>query len=243
MSIATIVAGDQLDAAADVDEPGDDGADGDHLAVCEVREAGGAEDQRQADRGDADDQAEPDAVDEQPQEGREPAGGGALDLGAEAEHHGVQRSGGHLAGGLALQDLGAGRQRGLVEPEQVGTGAGDGQGPAAVRLGAGLTGWRTVALGGDAHVRQRLAVLVPQRAADVDAVRLLERGDGAGGGRCGVGGSGRGGGRPGQGERAQQGDEQAHQPPGGRGDRGVPRRTDGRGDRAVGARSARERMW
>lgn len=40
-------------------------AEGDQLAVGEVGEAGGAEDQAQPDAGDGDDEAEPDAVDSQ----------------------------------------------------------------------------------------------------------------------------------------------------------------------------------
>src|SRR3954449_7679914 len=56
---------DQRHTTADVDVPGDDGADGDQLAVREVGQPGGTEDQRQTDGADGDEQAEPDAVDQQ----------------------------------------------------------------------------------------------------------------------------------------------------------------------------------
>ena len=65
-SMATSAADEQRPAEVPVEEPGHDRAEGDQLAVGEVHEARGAEDQRQADRAHRDDQAEVHALDRAP---------------------------------------------------------------------------------------------------------------------------------------------------------------------------------
>ena len=58
----------------DVDEPGDDRTEGHQLAVHEVGESGGAEDERQADGGDGDDQPEAEPGEAELEEALEPGG-------------------------------------------------------------------------------------------------------------------------------------------------------------------------
>src|SRR4051794_32105139 len=159
---------DQRDTAADVDVPGDDGPDGDQFAVGEVGQPGGAEDQRETDGADGDEQAEPDAVDQQ-LDGldRAAAGvGGAVD---EAEEHrlgaaGTDGDGDRVA--VAAQ-VHTGGQVALGEGDLVLAGSGHRDAEPAVLIG--VDGLDLPAVGGrDLHLDtlDRPALAGLERAGD-----------------------------------------------------------------------------
>jgi hypothetical protein len=143
--------GDERHTALDVDEPRGDRTDGDQLAVREVGQAGGAEDQREPDRGHGDEQAEAQALDEQlhPADGATSGAGAAV---AERDDHALVASGvdGHRAGVLAGEDHALGQPL-LVDRHGVLARPGQGDHPPAVLVGLDRVDLAAVG-GGDDHL-------------------------------------------------------------------------------------------
>jgi hypothetical protein len=189
---------DEVDVEPDVEDERQDGAAGDELAVREVRQAGRAEDERQADRRHGDDQPELQPADEQLRCAVEPRGvlGVALPEREQGrrEVRGPHRDGAPLRRALAQGDaLG---ERGRVEHDLVGAGAGQRDLEGAAVVGDRRADLGAVLLHADGHAGHALAA-VAQRAAHPLAPGLLAQRA-----RC----CGRGGGQQGEQEQPERGE-------------------------------------
>src|SRR3954469_10352077 len=140
---------DQRDAGLDVQEPGRDRADGHQLAVREVGQPGGAEDEREADRAHRDEQAEPQPVDnqlDQPSPAAAPAAGRAV---GEAEVDRLHTTGGdrHRPRVAAAAELDVVGKVAGVDRDGVLAGSGQVDRPLAAVVGLVLAHGRAAGVG------------------------------------------------------------------------------------------------